>query len=121
MFIINNYHNSGNVVNPPFKNVTKQLCDMGLMQRVVKPEYLEHPEVDPCDPLAHCIVAEICHKINKSIHGLFRTMNGECNNPLDPRLGMALSKLSRLIPPKYDKFNTRTYFQKPARQGSTYN
>ena len=107
----------GYVLDPPGPNITKNFCDIALFARVVEPEYLEHPATNPCDPLAHCIIAQRCHEMNQTIHGLFRTLSGECNNLQDPRLGMALSKLLRLLPAKYDKFSTTTYFQKPSQQG----
>ena len=109
-------HFTGNVVYPLLDDITEQFCDIELFNRVTAPDYFDNiPK--PCDNLTDSIVAQRCSELHSTIYGLFRTMNGECNNQLDPRLGTPMSRLSRLLPAQHDRFNIPSYVQKPSKNG----
>ena len=85
----------------PFSN---EGVKVGLQVRATAPEH--------CDDEA--IVKKRCNKLNDSFYKNFRTLEGHCNNQDHPLFGSLGSRLSRLIPAEYSKFQKETFVQKPS-------
>ena len=85
----------------PFSN---EGVKVGLQVRATAPEH--------CDDEA--IVMKRCNKLNDSFYKNFRTLEGHCNNQDHPLYGSLGSRLSRLIPAEYSKFQKETFVKKPS-------
>ena len=68
--------------------------------------------LERCDD--ETMVKKRCNKLNESFYKNFRTLEGHCNNQDHPHLGSVGSRLSRLIPAEYRKFQKETFNQKPS-------
>ena len=75
-------------------------------------------------PIEHCederIVKKRCDKLNRSFYKNFRTLEGQCNNEENPLLGSTRSQLSRLLDADHEKFQRKTFFDKPENLGKSW-
>ena len=70
---------------------------------------------DPCSSSTEAIITKKCD--DNKLYKYFRTQNGDCNNPNNPRWGATVSKLERLLPRQHTKIRTTTYDTLPPPKG----
>ena len=94
-------------VEGPFRLSSDARCDAAHALKVNEPEYFFHPERDPCGSTIDADVDSHCASSRE--YKLFRTHNGECNNPNQNRWGSAFSLLARLLPVEQNKLDRETH------------
>ena len=96
-------------VDGPFEVSPDARCDAAHALKVNEPEYFFHPERNPC---GSSIDADVdAHCASSREYKLFRTHNGECNNPSQNRWGSSFSPLARLLPLEPNKLDRQTHDQ----------
>ena len=96
-------------VDGPFEVSPDARCDAAHALKVNEPEYFFHPERDPCGTSIDSDVDDHCASSRE--YKLFRTHNGECNNPSQNRWGSSFSPLARLLPLEPNKLERQTHDQ----------
>ena len=83
-------------VDGPFEVSPDARCDTAHALKVNEPEYFLNPERDPCGSSIDADVDDHCASSRE--YKLFRTHNGECNNPSQNRWGSSFSPLQDFYP-----------------------
>ena len=69
------------------------------------------------DCVPESIVKQQCEAEISFSNQHFRTMDGKCNNKERPLKGSKGDKLSRLLPPEYEKYKIKTFDHVPTKKG----
>ena len=97
-------------VDGPFNVSSDSKCEAGHALKVNEPEYFFHSDQDPCGSSTDADVDNRCASSRE--YELFRTHNGECNNPDQNRWGSNFSPLARFLPTEHNKLDRPTHDEK---------
>ena len=95
-------------------------CNMRHFLMVNEPEYFPtgFSDPDPCSSSIDSVTSQECNK--NQLYQYFRTHNGNCNNPNNPRWGATISRLERFLPRQHTKLRIPTYDSLPPPKGNTH-